>query len=120
MQTYGCEAAEHQIAPSCTKRYVDPSPQQVVSWVPRIQAGEASAIEELHALLSRGLRSLFMRQLGPGYDAEDGFQDTFLIMIQAIQKGAVREPERLAGFVRTVAQRQIAKLIEQRIEDRRR
>jgi len=34
-------------------------------------------------------------------DLDDKVHDTFLIVVQAIQKGELREPERLMGFVRT-------------------
>jgi DNA-directed RNA polymerase specialized sigma24 family protein len=42
--------------------------------------------------------------LGP-QDLDDRVHDTFLIVVQAISKGDLREPERLMGFVRTVVRR---------------
>jgi hypothetical protein len=44
------------------------------------------------------------RQLGP-QDLDDKVHDTFLIVVQAIRKGELREPERLMGFVHTVVRR---------------
>ncbi|MGH9342983.1 MAG: RNA polymerase sigma factor [Terriglobia bacterium] len=85
--------------------------------VSRIQAGDETAVESLYKIVSRGLRYLFGRQLGP-QDFEDKFHETFLITIQAIQKGDLHDPQRLMGFVRTVAQRQAASHIEEQIRSR--
>jgi RNA polymerase sigma-70 factor, ECF subfamily len=43
---------------------------------------------------------------------DDKVHDTFLTVLQAIQRGEVREPERLMGFVRTVVRRHVAAHIE--------
>lgn len=45
--------------------------------------------------------------------------DTFLIVVQAIRKGELREPERLMGFVRTVVRRQVAAQIDRVVQNRR-
>ncbi len=45
--------------------------------------------------------------------------DTFLIVLNAIKKGDVREPERLMGFIRTVVRRQVAGYIETAVHARR-
>jgi RNA polymerase sigma factor (sigma-70 family) len=50
---------------------------------------------------------------------EDRVHDTFLIVIQAIRRGDLREPERLMGFIRTVVRRQISSYIEQAVSRRR-
>jgi RNA polymerase sigma-70 factor (ECF subfamily) len=86
--------------------------------VARIAAGEDSAMEELYKLFSRGIRYYLCRQLGP-QDLEDKVHDTFLIVVKAIRRGDVREPERLMGFVRTVSRRQVAAYIEANIQGRR-
>jgi len=42
-----------------------------------------------------------------------------LIVVKAIRRGDLREPERLMGFVRTVVRRQVAAYIEQAVQKRR-
>jgi RNA polymerase sigma factor (sigma-70 family) len=49
---------------------------------------------------------------------EDKLHETFVIVVQAIQSGDLREPERLMGFVRTVVRRQIAGHIGQLVHCR--
>jgi DNA-directed RNA polymerase specialized sigma24 family protein len=44
--------------------------------------------------------------------------DSFLIVVQAIQRGELREPERLMGFVRTIVRRQVAAHIETVVQER--
>src|ERR1700761_4353570 len=73
--------------------------------VNRIKRKDEGGMEELYRLFHRGIRFFLCRQLGP-QELEDKVHDTFLIVVQAIQRGDVREPERLMGFVRTVVRRQ--------------
>lgn len=86
--------------------------------VGRIHAGEAAAMEELYRHFSHGVRFYLCRQLGP-QELDDKVHDTFLIVVQAIQRGELREPERLMGFVRTVVRRQLAAYIDQAVQSRR-
>ena len=86
--------------------------------VERIQAGERVALEELYGIFARGVRFYLCRHLGP-HDLEDRIHDTFLIVVQAIRRGELREPARLLGFIRTVVRRQVAACIEQAVQDRR-
>jgi RNA polymerase sigma-70 factor (ECF subfamily) len=92
-----------------------------VEWsvlVDQIKAGEDAGMEQLYKLFSRGIRYYLCRQLGP-QELEDKVHDTFLIVVNAIRKGDLREPERLMGFVRTVVRRQVAAYIEQAVHTRR-
>lgn len=92
-----------------------------VDWeklVQEIKAGEASGMEQLYKLFSRGIRFYLCRQLGP-QELEDKVHDTFLIVVHAIRKGDLREPERLMGFVRTVVRRQVAAYIDNAVHVRR-
>src|ERR1700747_2063259 len=66
--------------------------------VRQVQAGDQNAIESLHATFSRGLRYLLARKLG-GQDYEDAVQETLVMVVEAIRKDQIREPERLPGFV---------------------
>lgn len=92
-----------------------------VEWgvlVAQVKAGEDSGMEQLYKLFSRGIRYYLCRQLGP-QELEDKVHDTFLIVVNAIKRGDLREPERLMGFVRTVVRRQVAAYIEQAVHTRR-
>jgi RNA polymerase sigma factor (sigma-70 family) len=91
------------------------------SWsllVERIRAGDPSAMEELYAVFAKGVRYYLWRQVG-AQDLDDRVHDLFLIITQSIQKGELREPERLMGFVRTVARRQVAATIDSAVHARR-
>ncbi len=92
-----------------------PNWQQLVA---RIQRGEAGGMEELYAVFSRGVRFYLCRQLGP-QELEDKVHDTFLIVVQAIRRGELREPERLMGFVRTIVRRQVASYIDNAVQTRK-
>ena len=92
-----------------------------VDWsvlVAKVKAGEDAGMEQLYKLFSRGIRYYLCRQLGP-QELEDKVHDTFLIVVNAIRRGDLREPERLMGFVRTVVRRQVAAYIEQAVHSRR-
>ena len=96
------------------------SPSQV-EWsvlVDSIKAGEDVGMEQLYKLFSRGIRYYLCRQLG-AQELEDKVHDTFLIVVHAIKRGDLREPERLMGFVRTVVRRQVAAYIDQVVHTRR-
>jgi len=107
-------------APSTNHNSTNPA-QPVYDWadlVRRIQANEDAAMEELYRVFSRGIRFYLCRQLGP-QDLDDRMHDCFLVVIQAIRKGELREPERLMGFVRTIVRRQIAGQIDVNVQTRR-
>jgi RNA polymerase sigma-70 factor, ECF subfamily len=92
-----------------------------VDWpdlVARIQKGADSGMEELYRLFARGIRFYLCRQLGM-QELDDKVHDTFLIVVQAIRRGDLREPDRLMGFVRTVVRRQVAAHIDQVVHSRR-
>ena len=92
-----------------------------VNWnelVDRIKANEAAGLEELYGIFSRGVRFYFCRQLGP-QDLEDKVHDSFLIVVSAVRRGELREPERLMGFVRTIVRRQVAAYIDQVVHSRK-
>jgi len=97
------------------------SPPPAPDWpelVARIRAGDQRAMEELYALFSKGIRFYLCRQLGP-QELDDKVHDTFLIVVQAIRDGDLREPERLMGFVRTVVRRQVVAHIDSAVQSRR-
>jgi RNA polymerase sigma factor (sigma-70 family) len=86
--------------------------------VEKIRLNEPDGLEELYRVFSRGVRFYLCRQLGP-QDLDDRVHDTFIIVAQAIQRGELREPDRLMGYVRTIVRRQVAAQIEDNVLSRR-
>ena len=95
-----------------------PQSAQWISLVERIRTGDASAMQELYQIFGRGVRLYLCRQLGM-QEVEDKIHDTLVVVVQAIRNGELREPERLMGFVRTVARRMVAGHIDQLVHRRR-
>jgi len=89
-----------------------------VDLVGRIQSCETDGMAELYALFSRGIRFYLCRQLGP-QELDDKVHDTFLVVVQAIRRGELREPQRLMGFVRTIVRRQVAAHIDRVVHSRK-
>lgn len=83
-----------------------------------VQSGDPLGLEELYSVFAKGVRFQLCRQLGVE-ELDDRVHDTFLIVVQAIRRGELREPDRLMGFVRTIVRRQIAYYIEQAVQQRR-
>jgi RNA polymerase sigma factor (sigma-70 family) len=86
--------------------------------VEQIRNGDPSALEQMYRIFSTGIRFYLCRQLGP-QDLDDKVHDVFLIIVQSIQKGELREPERLMGYVRTIVRRQVAAQIDDNVKARR-
>jgi RNA polymerase sigma-70 factor (ECF subfamily) len=105
--------------PRSDDRY-DPEslPHSWAELVARIQNGDPGALEDLYQIFSRGIRFYLCRQLG-SQDLDDKVHDVFLIITQAIQRGELRQPERLMGYVRTVVRRQVATHIDAAVQARR-
>ena len=89
-----------------------------VALVEGILANDDGAVERLFALYRRGLTVYFARQFG-SQDAEDLVAETLTVVWEAIRAGSIREPERLAGFVMTIARRTGYRVIEERTHSRR-
>jgi RNA polymerase sigma-70 factor (ECF subfamily) len=97
------------------------NPGAYAAWgvlVERIRSGETDGMEELYQLFSKGIRFYLCRQLGP-QELDDKVHDTFVVVVQAIRRGELREPQRLMGFVRTVVRRQVAAHIDKAVHSRR-
>lgn len=98
-----------------------PYKSPAVDWsllVKLVQAGESQGLDDLYRLFARGIRFHLCRQLGP-HELDDKVHDTFLLVVHAIQKGDLRDPERLMGFVRTIVRRQVTLYIGQNVQQRR-
>ena len=74
--------------------------------VQSIRAGEIDGMEEPYQSFSLGIRFYLRRNTG-AQDVEDRMHNVFLLTVQAIRRGDLREPERLMGFVHAVAHRQV-------------
>ena len=85
--------------------------------VSRIQRHDASATVELYNIFVRGLRYLIRRKSG-AEGLDDRVHDAFVIVLEAIQNGRLREPERVLGFARTVCLRQAIAGVQQRSMDK--
>lgn len=97
------------------------APEDYGDWerlVERVKANDPAGLEELYKVFGRGIRFYLYRQLGP-QDLEDRVHDAFLIVLQAIQRGDIREPARLMGFVRTIVRRQVATRIDEIVQNRK-
>src|SRR5262245_40137413 len=86
--------------------------------VARIEREDPGAMQELYEHFARGVRYFLCRQLGPG-ELDDKVHDIFVIVVQAIKRGELRDPERLMGFVRTIVRRQVASHIDQAVQNRK-
>jgi RNA polymerase sigma-70 factor (ECF subfamily) len=89
-----------------------------VGLVERIQSGQTDGMAELYQLFSKGIRFYLCRQLGP-QELDDKVHDTFVVVVQAIRRGELREPQRLMGFIRTIVRRQVAAHIDKVVHTRR-
>ena len=91
------------------------------SWtklVIRLQQGDPSAMAELYQVFSKGIRFYLCRQVGT-QELDDRVHDAFLVVVQSIQRGELRDPRRLMGFVRTVVRRIVAAQIDRDIQHRK-
>lgn len=76
------------------------SPAELVD---RIRAGEAAAEEELVRRFSRGITFLLRRVTRDPAAAEDFHQETFRLAIEKVRRGEIREPDKLPGFLASLA-----------------
>ena len=71
--------------------------------VSRIRAGDRQAEAELVERYSRGVKFIIRTKTGDAAVAEDRYQETFRLVLEKIRQGDVREPEKLSGFICSVA-----------------
>ena len=98
------------------------STQPGVDWeavVEQIRVGNPAGEEDLYKNLATGARLFLQRRLGT-QDVDDLVHDLFIILVETIRRGDLREPERLMGFVRTVLNRQLSLGISHLIHKRQR
>ena len=99
-------------------RYTPDSTERCTGLVERIRSGETDGMEELYTMFLKGIRFYLCRQLG-NQELDDKIHDTFVVVVQAIRRGELREPERLMGFVRTIVRRQVAAHIDRAVQSRK-
>ncbi|HEX4966649.1 MAG TPA: sigma-70 family RNA polymerase sigma factor [Thermoanaerobaculia bacterium] len=71
--------------------------------VARIQAGDRAAEAELVARFSHGLLLMLRRLVQNPALADDLHQETLALVLEKIRRAEVREPEKLAAFIRSTA-----------------
>src|SRR4051795_10527346 len=71
--------------------------------VERIRAGERAGEAELVERFSHGLLLMLRRLTQNPALADDLHQETLALVIEKIRRAEVREPEKLAGFIRSTA-----------------
>jgi len=71
--------------------------------VARIRGGQPGSEEELIQRFSRGITFLLRRVTRDPATAEDLHQETFRLAIEKIRNGEVRDPEKLPGYITSLA-----------------
>jgi RNA polymerase sigma-70 factor, ECF subfamily len=80
-----------------------------------IKEGDMRGEEMLYAVFTRRLRYLAMRKVGHE-QADECVHDTFIIMVKRIKEGALREPGALLKYARTILERIIIDIHQERIK----
>jgi RNA polymerase sigma-70 factor, ECF subfamily len=86
--------------------------------VERVRSGDPSGMEDLYRSFYPGIRYFLCRQIG-FQDLDDKIHNILVIVVQSIRRGELRDPERLGGYIRTIAQRQAASHINGAVQARR-
>jgi RNA polymerase sigma factor (sigma-70 family) len=71
-----------------------------------IRAGDVRSIEELYRLLNPGLRFLFSRAIA-SVDFDDIAHDAFVVVVDAIRSGRIRDSEALMAYARSVVRNKL-------------
>ena len=85
------------------KTAIGDEPKGGADLVRLIIAGDQLAEVELVQRYSRGVSIIIRRQVKNAADVEDLCQETFKIALEKIRRGEVREPEKLSGFISSLA-----------------
>lgn len=85
-----------------------------------VRARDPQAEAAFYCLLTRAVRNRFAAQQIPQADIDDATHSLYLITVQHIRAGKLREDERVMGYISTIAWRAIARYIDGRIRDRAR
>lgn len=85
----------------------------------KIPTVDPSQPEEWYALLSETVRAILSRRAGIEF-ADDGLHEVLVIVLETIRDGGLRDPGKVLGFARTVANRRAVAHIRQAMFRRRR
>jgi RNA polymerase sigma-70 factor (ECF subfamily) len=83
-----------------------------------ISAGDPGAQQALYDAFAPGLRLFLLHHLRRMEEVEDRLHDIFVKAVSAIREGQLRQPGRIAGFLRTIARREITSYIEEAVLQR--
>jgi RNA polymerase sigma-70 factor, ECF subfamily len=87
------------------------TPEFCLNVVHQVCDGDSGNTFELYGLVSLVASPMLHRETGH-QNADDYLHDVFIIVLQAVQRGCVRDPGALPGFIYTVARRQAYRHIE--------
>ncbi|SRR5579883_114247 len=87
--------------------------------VEKILNGNERGVEELYVILSQTVRASLAQTVHPS-SVDDVLHEVLVIVLEAILNGGLRDPRRLMGFVRTIAQRRAVAHIRHAMFRRRR
>ena len=93
------EAAEY----SCPVDDLAAKAEAAARLVHRIRSGDSAAEAELVERFGRGIRFLLVERTHDAARADDLFQETFRLALEKVRAGELREPEKLAPFIRQLA-----------------
>jgi len=83
-----------------------------------IRSGDDAGTTDLYVLLTAPLRVRLSRVVSPD-ELDDSLHEVVVIVLEAIHRDGLRDPERLAAFVHTIAHRRAVAHIRRRILRRR-
>ena len=76
---------------------------ELIEIVKRIVAGDSAAEDEVVRRYKRGITVIIDQIVRSHSATDDVFQETFKIVLEKLRRGDLRQPERLSGFVCSVA-----------------
>jgi len=85
--------------------------------VASVQRGERSGYMGLYEITVSCIRGYYLSQLG-SQDLGDHAHDVYLNVLDSVKRGLINEPQRLAGYIKTIAFRGRAEVIKQLITAR--
>jgi len=85
-----------------------PTDPFISTLVVRIAAGDRAAEGELVQLFNATVRSIISRRRVDAMLADDLYQDVFILLLQRLRRGEVREPRAIAAFIDTAVARLVA------------
>ena len=85
--------------------------------VAEIRSGNELGVDALYAAVSGCARAHLFQHVDPQV-VDDYVQEVLIIVLQAIRRGELRDPDCLMGFVRTVTRRQVGVHIREAVSRR--